>query len=103
MKPGMPLFMPNRGLPQAPQKSRVTVFPASLVRLKRAGVPLTVTCVRGNIAPEGGVMKTSGVHKTYHQGPARVFDREEDAAAAVARVGATTQTPGSHRPETGFA
>jgi dihydroxy-acid dehydratase len=25
------------------------------------------------------------VHKTYFQGPARVFDREEDAAAAVAR------------------
>jgi dihydroxy-acid dehydratase len=40
---------------------------------------------RGNVAPEGGVMKTSGIHKTHHKGPARVFDREEDAAAAVAR------------------
>ncbi|MEO7666448.1 MAG: dihydroxy-acid dehydratase [Dehalococcoidia bacterium] len=45
----------------------------------------TMVIFRGNIAPEGGVMKTSGIHKTHHKGPARVFDREEDAAAAVAR------------------
>ena len=30
-------------------------------------------------------MKTSGVHKTNHSGPARIFEREEDAAAAVSR------------------
>jgi dihydroxy-acid dehydratase len=45
----------------------------------------TLVILKGNLAPEGGVMKTSGVHKAHHSGPARVFEREEDAAAAVAR------------------
>ena len=45
----------------------------------------TLVILKGNLAPDGGVMKTSGVHKTHHSGPARVFEREEDAAAAVAR------------------
>jgi len=45
----------------------------------------TLVVLKGNLAPEGSVMKTSGVKKTAHKGPARVFDREEDAAAAVAR------------------
>lgn len=39
--------------------------------------------VRGNLAPEGGVVKTTGVRKLRHSGPARCFDREEDAMAAV--------------------
>ncbi|MBI4278240.1 MAG: dihydroxy-acid dehydratase [Armatimonadetes bacterium] len=40
--------------------------------------------VRGNLAPEGGVVKTAGVAAgMVHRGPARVFDREEDAFAAV--------------------
>ncbi len=41
--------------------------------------------VRGNLAPDGGVVKTTGVKKLSHTGPARVFDREEDAMAAVQR------------------
>ena len=41
--------------------------------------------VRGNLAPEGGVVKTTGVKKLIHTGPARIFDREEDAMAAVQR------------------
>jgi dihydroxy-acid dehydratase len=39
--------------------------------------------LRGNLAPGGCVAKTSGQTRDYHQGPARVFDREEDAFAAV--------------------
>jgi dihydroxy-acid dehydratase len=39
--------------------------------------------VRGNLAPEGGVVKTTGVKKLSHTGPAKIFDREEDAMAAV--------------------
>jgi dihydroxy-acid dehydratase len=39
--------------------------------------------LRGSLAPEGCVIKLSGHKRTYHQGPARVFDREEDAMAAV--------------------
>jgi dihydroxy-acid dehydratase len=41
--------------------------------------------LKGNLAPEGSVMKTSGVKKTKYSGPARVFDREEDAFEAVRR------------------
>jgi dihydroxy-acid dehydratase len=39
--------------------------------------------LRGNLAPEGCVAKVSGQARTSHRGPARVFDREEDAFAAV--------------------
>ena len=39
--------------------------------------------LKGNLAPEGGVIKVAGYAKTFHQGPARVFEREEDAMAAV--------------------
>ncbi|HWD38185.1 MAG TPA: dihydroxy-acid dehydratase, partial [Fimbriimonas sp.] len=41
--------------------------------------------VRGNLAANGGVVKTTGVKKLSHTGPARVFDCEEDAMAAVQR------------------
>ncbi len=39
--------------------------------------------LRGNLAPDGCVAKVSGQKKDLHRGPARVFDREEDAFAAV--------------------
>src|SRR5229473_1344211 len=35
------------------------------------------------LAPEGCVVKTAGHERPRHRGPARVFDREEDAFAAV--------------------
>jgi dihydroxy-acid dehydratase len=41
--------------------------------------------LRGNLAPEGAVVKMAGHERPRHVGPARVFDREEDAFAAVAR------------------
>lgn len=39
--------------------------------------------LRGNLAPEGGVLKVTGTTKRYHRGPARVFDGEEEAFRAV--------------------
>jgi dihydroxy-acid dehydratase len=39
--------------------------------------------LKGNLAPEGAVLKIAGHERTYHRGPARVFDREEDAMRAV--------------------
>ncbi|HXH11435.1 MAG TPA: dihydroxy-acid dehydratase [Alphaproteobacteria bacterium] len=39
--------------------------------------------LKGNLAPEGSVIKIAGYDKMYHRGPARVFDREEDAMQAV--------------------
>ncbi|TDV35912.1 dihydroxy-acid dehydratase [Actinophytocola oryzae] len=39
--------------------------------------------LRGDVAPEGSVVKLSGHERQWHQGPARVFDGEEAAMAAV--------------------
>lgn len=41
--------------------------------------------LRGNLAPEGAVIKLSGLSKLQHEGPARVFDSEEEAFVAVNR------------------
>ena len=39
--------------------------------------------LRGNLAPEGCVVKLAGHERRHHAGPARVFDGEEAAMAAV--------------------
>jgi dihydroxy-acid dehydratase len=39
--------------------------------------------LKGNLAPEGCVVKVAGHKHLHHRGPARVFDSEEDAFAAV--------------------
>jgi dihydroxy-acid dehydratase len=48
--------------------------------LKTSG---TLRILRGNLAPEGCVIKLSGQDRRTHRGPARVFDGEEDCFAAV--------------------
>jgi dihydroxy-acid dehydratase len=42
-----------------------------------------ITILRGNLAPEGAVLKLSGKELDHHTGPARVFEREEDALDAI--------------------
>ena len=39
--------------------------------------------LKGNLAPAGCVVKVAGHERMIHKGPARVFDREEDAFQAV--------------------
>jgi dihydroxy-acid dehydratase len=39
--------------------------------------------LKGNLAPEGCVIKVAGHERMYHEGPARVFECEEDAFHAV--------------------
>jgi dihydroxy-acid dehydratase len=39
--------------------------------------------LRGNLAPEGAVVKLAGTERHTHRGPARVFDSEEACTAAV--------------------
>jgi len=39
--------------------------------------------LRGNLAPEGCVVKLAGHERLFHRGPARVFDSEEECFAAV--------------------
>ena len=48
--------------------------------LKKTG---GLVILKGNLAPEGCVVKISGHERLHHRGPARVFDREEDAMLAV--------------------
>jgi dihydroxy-acid dehydratase len=42
-----------------------------------------IAILRGNLAPDGCVVKLAGHQRVTHSGPARVFEREEDAFAAV--------------------
>jgi dihydroxy-acid dehydratase len=39
--------------------------------------------LKGNLAPDGCVIKVAGHERLFHQGPARVFECEEDAFKAV--------------------
>ncbi len=48
--------------------------------LKKTG---GLVILHGNVAPEGCVAKISGHERLQHRGPARVFESEEDAMAAV--------------------
>ncbi|AXI10138.1 dihydroxy-acid dehydratase [Oceanobacillus sp. 143] len=56
---------------------------APLDKPKRKDGPLII--LKGNLSPEGSVAKVSGVKVKVHTGPARVFDTEEEATAAVMR------------------
>ena len=55
------------------------------------GLTNTITFPRGNLAPEGSVIKSTSIDPTVvdpdgvyrHEGPARVFVRERDAIAAI--------------------
>jgi dihydroxy-acid dehydratase len=55
--------------------------------VRPADKPITVTGgvvgLRGNLAPEGAIVKVAGMSNLRFTGPARCFDREEDAFVAV--------------------
>jgi len=42
-----------------------------------------VVGLRGTLAPDGAIVKVAGMHRLQFEGPARVFDCEEEAFAAV--------------------
>ncbi|MBV9269377.1 MAG: dihydroxy-acid dehydratase [Acidobacteriaceae bacterium] len=42
-----------------------------------------IVILKGSLAPEGAVIKVTGLNRTSQTGPARVFDTEESAKAAV--------------------
>jgi dihydroxy-acid dehydratase len=42
-----------------------------------------VAVLKGNLAPDGALLKVAGLTRLEHAGPARVFESEEDALAAV--------------------
>src|SRR5437764_3279680 len=55
--------------------------------VRSADKPITVTGgvvgLKGNLAPEGAIVKVAGMSNLRFTGPARCFDREEDAFEAV--------------------
>ncbi|AFZ71669.1 dihydroxy-acid dehydratase [Natronobacterium gregoryi] len=42
-----------------------------------------IKILSGNLAPDGAVLKVTGDDEFYHEGPARIFDHEEQAMAYV--------------------
>ena len=69
------------------QEAAAAVEPAGqqvIKSLKEALKPTGgIAILRGNLAPGGCVIKLSGQSRYSHRGPARVFEREEDAFQAV--------------------
>ena len=55
------------------------VFPVERALKPQGGLVV----LRGNLAPRGAVLKLAGTERTYLEGPARVFDSEEEAMAKV--------------------
>jgi len=71
-------------------------------RAHKAGLTSTVTFPRGNLAPEGSVIKSTAIDPSvvdadgvYRKtGPARIFTRERDAIAAIKSQGPERVRPG---------
>ena len=63
------------------------VFPTDQDIVRPTSAPLTATGgvvgLSGNLAPEGAIVKVAGLEKQQFEGPARVFECEEDAFKAV--------------------
>ena len=55
------------------------IYPVSSPRSPTGGLVI----LKGNLAPEGAVIKVSGTKHTAHEGPARVFDGERPAFDAI--------------------
>jgi dihydroxy-acid dehydratase len=64
------------------------VFPTDQDIVRTTDNPITktggVVGLRGNLAPEGAIVKVAGMKNQKFSGPARCFDSEEEAYAAVA-------------------
>ncbi|MCM0021923.1 MAG: dihydroxy-acid dehydratase [Tagaea sp.] len=62
-------------------------FPENQKVVYRVKTPISktggVVGLKGNLATEGAIVKIAGLKKLQFTGPARCFDREEDALAAV--------------------
>jgi len=57
------------------------VYPTDKALMPTGGVVV----LKGNLAPEGALIKVAGLKQLVFEGPARVFESEEDAFEAVSR------------------
>jgi dihydroxy-acid dehydratase len=66
---------------------RDVVFPTEQDVVRRTSAPLSPTgglmILKGNLAPQGAIVKVAGMKTLRFTGPALCFDREEDAFEAV--------------------
>jgi len=66
---------------------RGVAFPKSQDVVRPTSAPLSPTgglmVLKGNLAPQGAIVKVAGMTNLRFSGPARCFDREEDAFEAV--------------------
>jgi len=66
---------------------RDVVVPKNQDVVRSTSAPITptggVVGLRGNLAPQGAIVKVAGMKVLQFRGPARIFDCEEDAFAAV--------------------
>jgi dihydroxy-acid dehydratase len=71
------------------ENHRKVKFPKGQDLFYRIDKPLSktggVVGLKGNLAPEGAIVKVAGMKKLAFRGPARVFDCEEDAFEAVVK------------------
>lgn len=71
-------------------------FPAGQDIVHRVDAPLMeeggIVVLRGNLAPDGAVMKTAGGNVRRFEAPARVFETEQDAMDAVTGGGVQPNT-----------
>ncbi len=71
-----------KGVKNAQQiKGQTVVVPVKKPLRESGGMVV----LKGNLSPEGCVVKVAGVAKLKHSGPARVFDTEQACAEAVAK------------------
>ena len=75
---GRSLFDELKFAPEAPAGQQVVRTVAAPIKA-RGGFSI----LYGNLAPEGCVLKLAGHGRLHHEGPARVFESEEEAFAAV--------------------
>lgn len=65
----------------APEPDGQVVVPVSRAFKPTGGL----VCLKGTLSPDGGLIKLSGFKRTVHEGPALVFDSEEDAYDVISR------------------
>jgi dihydroxy-acid dehydratase len=81
---GSAITVTGRTLAEEAADARETPGQEVILPLDKALKPRGgIAILRGSLAPEGCVIKLAGHEKKVHHGPARVFDREEDAMEAV--------------------
>lgn len=66
-------------VPSTPSPDQDVILPFNTPKYKEGHLAI----LKGNLAPEGAVAKTSGLKHTSATGPARIFDSEEAAMTAI--------------------